>query len=571
MSEFTVNTPLPHIPDNLTIPQFILREIASPRPQRSSSVPFFIDDKTGRRISYEEVHKRTYGLANALSLKYAIGKGDVVCLLSPNHTDYATVIWAVQTLGGIITPANPSYTADELTHQLTTSKAKLIVTHSVCRNAALEASRASGISGDRLVLLVDPTLSPTVNSSTVEDLIAFGISRPQSYKAQCLLPGEARTTLAFLSFSSGTTGKPKAVEISHFAVIANVIQMAAHYQIYDPVQPSSRMLPGDIALAVLPFFHIYGLVVMMHYILYCGMSIVVVPKFNFSSFLDSIIRHKVTHLFLVPPQIVLLCKHQSVQNYDFSHVKYCLSGAAPLSGELMEQVTSILPNASIGQGYGLTETCASVALLPPDRKLATIGSAGRLLPGIVARVLKPDGTFAAEGEQGELVVTGPSMALRYMDNPKATAETFVGGWVRTGDEVIIKDLEVFVVDRLKEIIKVRGFQVSPAELEGHLLLHPDAVDACVVGVPHDYSGELPLAFVVLESKARQRVNNNRSEEQTLKRILCKHVSDAKAQYKWLAGGIEFVDEIPKNPSGKILRRLLREKAKALAKPVTARL
>ncbi|KAG5636400.1 hypothetical protein H0H81_008174 [Sphagnurus paluster] len=212
---------------------------------------------------------------------------------------------------------------------------------------------------------------------------------------------------------------------------------------------------------------------------------------------------------------------------------------------------------------GLTETCTSIALVPPTQHIATIGSAGQLIPGIIAKVVKPDGSLASEGEQGELVVTGPSMALGYLNNDAATKETFVDGWVHTGDEVIIKNCEVFVVDRLKEIMKVRGFQVAPAELEGHLLMHPDVSDVCVVSIPDDYSGELPLAYIVLTEAASRRVRGNAQAAAQLKIVLAKHVADAKVPYKHLAGGIEFIDVIPKNASGKMLRRVLKEQARKL--------
>jgi len=295
------------------------------------------------------------------------------------------------------------------------------------------------------------------------------------------------------------------------------------------------------------------------------MSIVIVPKFSFSDFLESIVRHQATHLFLVPPHVVLLCKNPSTKRYDFSHVKFCMSGAAPLSGELMRQISTIFPNANVGQGYGLTETCTTVCWVQADRKVGTIGGVGGLLPGIIAKVVKPDGTLASDGEQGELVVKGPSMALGYYENPAASAETFVDGWVRTGDEVVIKNQEVFIVDRLKEIMKVRGYQVAPAELEGFLLLRPDVVDACVVSLLDDYSGEIPLAFIVLDPDTQKRVRGDQAALIGLKKAIQKYVSDAKVQYKWLTGGVEFIDAIPKSSSGKMLRRLLRDQARSLVK------
>jgi len=301
------------------------------------------------------------------------------------------------------------------------------------------------------------------------------------------------------------------------------------------------------------------------------MAILVVPKFNFQSFLKSIVDHRVTHLHLVPPQIVLLCKQPIVKKYDLSHVKYCMSGAAPLGGELMKQVSKILPNASIGQGYGMTETCTTVSAFLADTRIGRIGSAGTLMPGLIAKVVKSDGSSAKEGEEGELWVTGPSMSLRYLENPVATAETYVDGWVRTGDEVIIKGNEVYVVDRLKEIMKVRGFQVAPAELEAHILLHPAVADVCVVGIADEYSGEVPLAYVVPSLKASKDMGKDPVQHAQLKVVIKKHVSDAKIGYKHLAGGVEFIEAIPKNPSGKILRRILRERAKLDRKPIQSRL
>ncbi|KAG5720307.1 4-coumarate--CoA ligase-like 7 [Termitomyces sp. T112] len=306
---------------------------------------------------------------------------------------------------------------------------------------------------------------------------------------------------------------------------------------------------------------IYGLVLNLHFLLFAGMSIVVVPKFSLGSFLNSIIRYRITHLFIVPPQAVLLCKHPSVRGLDFRHVKYCMSGAAPLSGELLQMLCEVFPNAAIGQGYGLTETCATITMLPTTQKIGTVGSSGQLIPGMRAKVVKEDGSLAREGEQGELVVTGPSMALQYMNNKAATKETFVDGWVRTGDEVVIRNGDLFVVDRLKEIIKVRGFQVAPAELEGHLLTHSDVADACVVSVLDDYNGELPFAYVVLSDIAARRIAGNAKAAVETKATIAKYVADAKVHYKHLKGGVEFIDAIPKNPSGKILRRVLRDKAR----------
>ncbi|ETW87101.1 hypothetical protein HETIRDRAFT_377848 [Heterobasidion irregulare TC 32-1] len=578
MTEFVSPAgPTPNIPEDLTLAQFMLDSVHPSRPVRNEGIPWYIEDATGRRIGFEEIRSRVFGLANALSLKWNVHEDDVVCIFSPNHVDYGTVIWAVHRLGAIVTAANPVYNADELLYQLETTKAVNIIVHPDFLSAVLIAAQKAGISNDRIIPLdaLSPSESARVGPN-VHELIEYGLSQNPNFVERRLRPGEAKTKLAFMSFSSGTTGKPKAVAISHYGPIANIIQMAVFHKVNENYTnwEDQRFRPGDVVSAVLPFFHIYGLVVVMHFLLYSGLTLVVVPKFDFVKYLESIVKYRVTHLSVVPPQVVLLCKHPATKKYDLSRIRYLMSGAAPLSSELTLQLVKILPNAQIGQGYGMTETCTTVSMWPITQKIGTLGSAGQLMPGNRARVVKEDGTFAKVGEQGELVVTGPSMALRYTNNEEATKETFIDGWVRTGDEVIINENnELFIVDRLKEIMKVRGFQVAPAELEGHLLKRADVADACVVPVADDYSGEVPLAFVVLHPDAAKRVGSSPAEAEKLKADIAKHVADHKVPYKRLAGGVEFIDVIPKNPSGKLLRRVLRDKAKELRaqNPIKARL
>ncbi|EMD37009.1 hypothetical protein CERSUDRAFT_114908 [Gelatoporia subvermispora B] len=566
MSEILGPEGLPYIPDDVTVVQFILDCHHPARPVPKHPRAWLIEDATGRQICYDEIRARVAGLANALRLRCGIVEDDVVCIFSPNHVDYPIAIWATHRLGAVITPANPSYHKDELEYQLGITKAKVILVHPSNYGVALAAAQTLGISSAN-VILFDPLPNESAPAAlTIHNLVEEGLSKPQSFVERRLKPGEGKTKIAFLSLSSGTTGRPKAVCIPHIAPIANCVQMAFASKANEEYTTweNRRYRPGDVELGVLPFYHIYGLVVVMHFALFCGMTLVVIPKFNFTEMLKSVQRYRINHMKIVPPMVVLLCKHPATKNHDLSSVKMIMSGAAPLSAELIQQLTERLPNAGIAQAYGMTETCTTVSWPNLYQKIGTPGSSGLLLPGTVARVVKEDGSLAKYGEPGQLVVRSPAQALRYLDNDQATKETFKDGWVYTGDEVIINEQkELYIIDRIKELIKVKGFQVAPAELEGHLLDHPDVTDVCVVSVPDDYSGELPLAFVVLSEDAQARVNADTAEVDRIKAALMKHVSDHKVQYKWLAGGVEFVDAIPKNPSGKLLRRFLRDRAKEL--------
>ncbi|KAG8923732.1 hypothetical protein FRC01_012417 [Tulasnella sp. 417] len=475
-------------PDDLTIPQFILdsqHPLRQPRTGNVNKAPWLIEDETGKNYTFEEVRARTFGLANAVAKRWGISDDDVVCVYSPNNIDYPTVIWAIHRLGAIASCANPAYTESELQYQIEEVKASLLIVHPACLQIGLAAARASGLSANRVILMAPLASSPTASSMaqpTVEDLVQEGLSLPlpPAFVEKRLTPGENQRKIAFLSFSSGTTGKPK-------------------------------------------------------------LSLVVFSKFSWIDFLKSIVRYKITHLFIVPPQVVLFAKHPETKKYDLSSLRYCMAGAAPLSPELTEQFRKVVPKCFVG-------------------------SAGQLVSGTEAKVVKSDGTLAKYGEMGELYIRGPQGRFnRYYNNPAAyvdltrNAETFVDGWVRTGDEVYFHENG----DMFIELIKCRGFQVAPAELEGHLLDHPDVNDVCVVGVQDDYSGEVPLAFVVLTATAASRSGKASKEAEAIKASIRKHVSEVKVRYKWLDGGVEFVDIIPKNPSGKLLRRFLREKAKEI--------
>ncbi|MDQ3573034.1 MAG: AMP-binding protein, partial [Actinomycetota bacterium] len=341
-------------------------------------------------------------------------------------------------------------------------------------------------------------------------------------------------------YSSGTTGLPKGVMLTHANLVANLNQ----------VQEAFPIGRDDVLVGVLPFFHIYGQTVIMNQGLRSGATIVTMPRFDLDQFLSLIQDHGVTRAYVVPPIALALAKHPAVDNYDLSSIETIMSGAAPLGAELAEQVAERI-DCNVIQGYGLTETSPVTHVIRPDGENRP-GSIGPALAGTECRLVDPEtGDDVAQGERGELWIRGPQVMAGYLNNPDATAETIDSdGWLHTGDIAVV-DADGFfsIVDRLKELIKYKGFQVPPAELEAILITHPDVADVAVIGVPDDEAGELPKAFVVpaggdLDADA-----------------LMEFVADKVSPQKRIRL-VERVDEIPKAASGKILRRVLRDREAA---------
>ncbi|KAF9447298.1 acetyl-CoA synthetase-like protein [Macrolepiota fuliginosa MF-IS2] len=560
---------LPHIPDNLSIAQFMLDHQHEIRPRLDDDMPCLIDSKTKRTSSLSQLRQSTYGLANALASNYGIGEDDKVMIMSPNHIDYPMVAWAIHRLGGIVTFSNPQFTVDELCHQLRTANVTFMVVHSTVFNISLEAARLCGLPDDRIVLLDRPggahvTIpSNPLAHETVQGLVSKGLDQPCCFVERSLKPGEGKTKVALLSWSSGTTGTPKAVAISHYGMIANVIQMALHHRVNGKCDSrGSYFRPGDTALGVLPFYHVAGFMISIHFVIFCSMTLVVLPKYDFLDMLDNFVRHRVSHLLLVPPQATTLSKYPHIHQHDLGSLKSLMIGAAPLSQQVQEKLGTLFPSVKIGQVYGMTEMTTVVAMLSADQQRGPLGSGGRLLPGVEVRVVRPDGTLAEAGELGELFVRGPAAALGYWNNAAATNETFVNGWVRTGDQVVLgANREVFVNDRLKEFLKVKGFQVAPAELEGALLGHPDVVDCCVIGLEDEYRGEIPLAYVVPSPSARESMSRDPQAASRIRESIQKYIAERKVRYKHLDGGVRFIETMPRNGSGKLLRRVLRQRVR----------
>ncbi|KAL0062150.1 hypothetical protein AAF712_010992 [Marasmius tenuissimus] len=407
-------------------------------------------------------------------------------------------------------PTNPAFTVPELTTHLRAVKASVVITQSDVLPTVEKAAQQVGIPLDRII-----TIDKSSHVS-IPQLLEEGRSLPPPREFK-LAAGENRTQVAFLSTSSGTTGPPKVVKISHYAVIANVLLVAAHNKVHlDYTQwAEKRYRVGDSCFAVLPLYHIYGLDLILHFNIFAGMSVVIAPKFNFANMLSSIVRHRITHLMIVPPQVVLLCKDPIVKNYNLSGVRVVLCAASALPAELYEQLSALLPHAHIGQAYGSTEVTGVASMCPIADKKNPHG--GTFIPGVTGKVIKPDGSPAGPNEEGELLIKTVASASGYLDNEAATKETFLeNGWIRSGDIVRIDGIgNIVVVDRVKEMIKARLrplHRQTPAEIEGTILDNPLADDVCVVPIPDTYSGELPLAYVVPSQLAKDMIGQGGKEK-----------------------------------------------------------
>ncbi|KAF1960880.1 phenylacetyl-CoA ligase-like protein [Byssothecium circinans] len=558
-------------PDSITIADFILDEHYGRHPLGYSK-PMFTCGLTGKEYSALEVKERVDYLARGLAkeLGWAPNRGTewdkIIGVFSVNTLDMVPLAWATHRLGGIQTPANAAYSAAELAYQLKDSGAKCLFTCVPLLATAKEAAREAGIPDNRIYILEVPKefaggKSAPAGMKTVDDLILEGakLDRLEPLKLEA---GDGAKRTAFLCYSSGTSGLAKGVMISHRNVIANTLQITT----YEYKARDARRAPGtesdytETALGLLPMSHIYALVVICHVSIYRGDQVVVLPKFDFEQTLGAIQKFKINTLYLVPPIIIVMTKSKPiVDSYDLSSVWAVFTGAAPLGGETADDLLKLFPNWKIRQGYGLTETSTVVCTTSPDD--IYLGSSGSILPGIECKLVTIEGNeITGHDQPGELLVKSPSVVLGYLNNDKANKETFQDGYMRTGDEAVIRKApsgneHVFIVDRIKELIKVKGHQVAPAELEAHLLTHPGVNDCAVIQVPDEKSGEVPKAFVV-KSPSVMEVH-----DRVLARLIQKHVEGHKARYKWITGGIEFIDKIPKSPSGKILRRFLRDKEK----------
>ncbi|GAA5850345.1 hypothetical protein JCM3766R1_004318 [Sporobolomyces carnicolor] len=520
---------------------------SSSNPNYDPNAVALIDGPSGTKTTFAQLRDLSLQLASGYT-NLGLKRGETVLVFAPNSTLYPALIFGGEAAGLVVSTANSAYTPHELAHCLELASAKIVLVGADLAEIAKDAAKQVGIDESKIFVL--PGVSGELPSNlgglkSYEKLLGSKNFKPVTYTAE-----QAKKQVALLPFSSGTTGKAKGVELSVFNITSCVQQTIQTKDLFDQ---------KDTMLAVLPLYHIFGLQVVLHLTLYNGGTLCILPKFELPVALDLVQKYRCTAACLVPPIILGIAKHPIVDKYDLSSLRYILSGAAPLSADLQAAAASRLKGKTkVVQGWGMTET-TSVGLIPTLSRPVPTGSVGQLISGVEARLVDDQGKDVKEGESGELWLRGPNIMLGYTKNEKATKETINSeGYLMTGDICeVTKDGYWSVTDRQKEMLKVKGFQVIPSELEGVLLSSPLIADAAVIGVwVEEEATEFPRAYIVPSPEA----NKETVAEDTRKLIASK-----LAKHKQLRGGVYILDAIPKLPSGKILRKDLRALAAKEAK------
>ncbi|MGZ4148152.1 MAG: AMP-binding protein [Actinomycetota bacterium] len=514
-------SPLPDVEIPPTpLPAFVLEHATA-----FGDKPALIDGPSGRTITYTQLAAMTRALAAGLASR-GFGPGDVVAIFSPNLPEYAVAFHGVVAAGGANTTINSLASAEDVERQLLATRARFLLTIPAFLDRAVPAAANAGV---QEVLVFGDAVE---GASAFSSLFAPDAEPPS-------VDVETAEAVAAMPMSSGTTGFAKVVQLTQRNLVANVLQADAAIDIRS----------DDVMIGVLPFFHIYGMTVLVNLALRKGATVVTMPRFDLDEFLRLMEEHRVTFACLVPPIVLALAKHPAVDKHDLSALQHVMSGAAPLDASVCEAAATRL-HCVVVQGYGLTETSPVMSASTRDPAQSRLASSGPILPNTEIRVanLQTQEDCGAD-EDGEIWIRGPQVMKGYLDDPEANAYTLAGdGWLRTGDiGHVDADGYLYVVDRLKELIKYRGFQVPPAELEALLVQHPAVADAAVIPSPDDVAGEVPKAFVV-----------RRADATVTEGELLSWVSDRVPSYKKVRR-VEFIDEIPRSLSGKILRRVLVER------------
>lgn len=511
------------IPD-VPLAPFLLRHAVS-----SPDKPALIDASDGHQYSYGELARAVRQFGANLAAR-GMRQDDVFAIYAANSPEYLIAMLGVWSLGGIITTMNPLATADDLAYQLNDSGASYVLTAPDLMERVTQATA-------RAPMRELFTIAQSSGATPFAALLAGDAAPP----TPTINP---RDDIATLPYSSGTTGFPKGVMLTHRNLIANMCQL----------QPCMRMTANDVVISAMPFFHAAGWAINFHMALTNGCTLITLPRFELAAFLKACQDHRVTRTLVVPPVLLALAKHPAVDNYDLSAFTNILVGAAPVA-ESLARACQERVGCMVQQVYGLTETSPATHACPEDPIRNKLTAAGLCVANTESKVV--DIVTSAElgpGEQGEVLVRGPQVMRGYLNKPDATATAIdADGWFRTGD-VGYADADgyFYIVDRVKELIKYNAYQVAPAELESVLLSHPAIADAAVIPSPNEQTGEVPKAFVVRKAEVTPEI--------TADEVIA-YVAERVAPYKKVRL-VEFVDTIPKTASGKILRRLLVERERA---------
>ncbi|KAH9776689.1 4-coumarate--CoA ligase-like 9 [Citrus sinensis] len=516
------NVPLPPPSEPLSITQYALYLLRSST-TTTSATTFLVDATTGESLSYGEFLRQVHSLARSLKTRYSLSKNDVAYILSLASLHVPVLYFSLLSLGVVISPANPLSSTSEVSHQIQLSKPSI----------AFATSHTSYKlpSNLRTILMDSPEFISLLNQN--EDVADFANSNMTVYQSDP----------AAILYSSGTTGKVKGVLLSHLNVIAII---AGYYHVTEETDPNEGPPPHPVSFFTLPMFHVFGFFMLVR-AASKGETLVFMERFDFKKMLKAVENYRVTYMPVSPPLIVAFINSKLTDKYDLSSLQLLGCGGAPLGKEVTLKFKEKFPNVEIRQGYGLTETGgAGSRVIGPD-EAERHGSVGRLAELMEAKIVDPaTGEALPPGQKGELWLRGPTIMKGYVGDDKATSETVhLEGWLKTGDLCYFDSNGfLFIVDRLKELIKYKAYQVPPVELEHLLHSNPEIADAAVIPYPDEEAGQIPMAFVV-------RKPGSSITEAEIMDFIAKQV----APYKKIRR-VAFINSIPKSTAGKILRREL---------------
>nr|AGU68029.1 4-coumarate--CoA ligase [Strigomonas galati] len=542
-----IPTILPALEKETTMYLHIMRSIADAPQNR----PALIQAETGEQYTFAQLPDKIEHVGEVL-YHNGVRRGDAVCLALLNNIVFTPVVMGTLRLGAIVSTVNPVSDAETLAHYLNTNKANVIIGMKFFQKELEAAVDRVMRESERHVKIIYP-----------EDFMKAPSpgAIPASYDG---LSGATLDDTVYIPFSSGTTGLPKGVQLTNRCLIANYMQTIQFGKTNSPLNNPH----DDISVTVLPLFHIYGFTCCMYSALAAGSTQVVMTKYTLESFMNVNRKYKATVNRVAPPILLSIVKNfDRFKSYDLSSLRFITSGAALLDGALQTKCEELFPGCVVGQGYGMTEM-SPVVTSPTDSKkmIRTPGSNGRLLSDTEMRIIKVEdsqqsgadksaGIDVGIGEEGEIWTRGPQLMKGYL-NPEDTAKCMQDGWYRTGDigRVDPKTQELFITDRLKELIKYKGFQVSPASLEGVLLTHPWIQDCIVIGVPDpkEASFEVPRALVQLRPDLPPKKAVEAAD------VIYRFIMAKEPPHRRLHGGVRIVEQIPKNATGKLMRRVARQ-------------